>query len=241
VNQIAGGLQNPRSYAWNLALSRQVVSGLILQLAYEDRHTARDFVVAPLADAFSGVLYLANQGKQSYRELQVSARYSIHKQVINASYVHSKAYGDLNDFFQFFGNTLKPVIQADGPGRLSYDAPHRFLAWGEIQAPWKLTILPVFDMHTGFPYSAQDAYRNYVGPRNSKRFPSFSSTDLQVLRPLSIPLGDRHVHARAGFTVFNLFNHFNPRDVQTIAESPRYGRFFNDAWREYRGKFVFEF
>jgi hypothetical protein len=241
ANKIAGNLENPRSYAWNLALSRQVLQGLILQVAYEDRHTTRDFVVSPVAGASSGALYLSNGGKQSYRELQVSARYLVHKHVINASYVHSRAYGDLNDFFQFFGNTPKPVIQADAQGRLSYDAPNRFLAWGEIRAPWKLMVLPVFDTHTGFPYSVQDAYRDYVGPRNAKRFPWFSSTDLQVLRPLSIPFGDRHIHARAGFTVFNVFNHFNPRDVQSIAESPRYGQFFNNAWREYRGKFVFEF
>jgi hypothetical protein len=241
VNRVAGNLQNPRSYAWNVALTRQVLQSLVLQVAYENRQTTRDFVVSPVATASSGVVYLTNEGKQSYRELQVSARYLLHNHVLNASYVHSKAYGDLNDFFQFFGNVPKPVIQTDGQGRVPYDAPNRFLAWGEIHAPWKLTVLPVFDTHTGFPYSVQDAYREYVGPRNTKRFPWFSSTDLQVIRPLSIPFRDRHIHARAGFTVFNVFNHSNPRDVQSIADSPRYGQFFNHAWREYRGKFVFEF
>jgi hypothetical protein len=49
------------------------------------------------------------------------------------------------------------------------------------------------------------------------------------------------LRARVGFGVFNLFNHFNPRDVQTIEESARFGGFFNNAWREYRGKFVLEF
>jgi Carboxypeptidase regulatory-like domain len=241
VNQITGHLQNPRSYCWNVALSRQIVQNLILQASYENRNTKHDFVVSPFADAGSGVTALANRGTQSYRELQISGRYLLRKHVINASYVHSKAYGDLNDFFQFFGNTAKPVIQADGQGRLSYDAPNRFLAWGEIRAPWKLTILPVFDTHTGFPYSVQNAYRDYVGARNTQRYPRFSSTDIQVLRPLSIPVGGRHIHARAGFSVFNLFNHFNPRDVQTVEESARFGRFFNNAWREYRGKFVIEF
>jgi outer membrane receptor for ferrienterochelin and colicin len=241
VNQIAGNLQNPRSKAWNLALSRQVRQGLVVQVGYEDRNTTHDFVVSPVAGTGSGVLYLANQGTQSYRELQIIGRYQLHQHVINVSYTRSKAYGDLNDFFQFFGNTPKPVIQADGQGRLSYDAPNRLLAWGELRAPWKLMLIPVFDMHTGFPYSVQDAYRDYVGPRNSERFPRFESTDLQVLRPLSIHLGGKRLKARAGFSVFNLFNHFNPRDVQNIEESPRFGQFFNNAWREYRGKFVFEF
>lgn len=38
-----------------------------------------------------------------------------------------------------------------------------------------------------------------------------------------------------------MFNHFNPRDVQNDVSSDRFGQFFNDAWREYRGKLVSEF
>lgn len=235
-NQIAGKLYNPRSTAWNLALSRQLLEGFTVQVGYEWRKTTDDFILAPLCQQ-SCILSLANRGEQSYREFQVRGRYQFRRQVINASYVHSRAYGDLNDFFQFYGNNPKSVVQADGQGRLAYDAPNRVLLWGDFQAPWKLNILPVYDIHTGFPYSVQNVVRDYVGPRNERRFPRFESLDLQVLRPLRI----KHLKARAGFTVFNLLNHFNPRDVQTIAESPRFGEFFNNAWREYRGKFVIEF
>jgi hypothetical protein len=241
VNRIAGKLYNPRSTAWNVALSREITHGLILQVGYEQRHTTRDFVVSPEANGDLGVEYLANRGRQSYRELQITGRYQFRHQTLNASYVRSRAYGDLNDFFQFFGNTPKPVIQPDGQGRLSYDAPNRVVGWGEFKAPWKLTLMPVMDVHTGFPYSVQNSYREYVGQRNSERYPRFASLDLQVLRPVSFPFHGHHIHARAGISIFNLLDHFNPRDVQNIAESPRYGQFFNDNWREYRGKFVFEF
>ena len=241
LNQIAGHLQNPRSTAWNVALSRQIMRGLTLQAGFEQRHTNRDFVVSPETSGDSGVLYLANRGRQSYRELQISGRYQFGRQTLNASYVRSKAYGDLNDFFQFFGNTPKPVIQPNGQGRLSYDAPNRVLAWGEFHVPGKFTLMPVMDVHTGFPYSVQTSYREYVGPRNSERYPRFASLDLQVLRPISIPFRGHHIHARAGLSIFNLFDHFNPRDVQNIQESAHFGQFYNDAWREYRGKFVFEF
>ncbi len=240
LNQITGKLHNPRSTAWNLALSRQVLQGLTLQVGYEWRKTTDDFVLSP-ACAQTCILSLANRGQQSYREFQVQGRYQFRGQTVNASYVHSRAYGDLNDFPQFYGNLPKAVIQADGQGRLSYDAPNRILAWGEFKAPWKLTVLPVWDLHTGFPYSVQNAYRDYIGPRNTKRFPRFSSVDMQVLRPVAFHVGGKRLHARIGFTVFNLFNHNNPRDVQTIAQSPRYGQFFNDTWREYRGKFVIDF
>ncbi len=241
-NQIIGDLRNPRSTAWNLALSEKVSSGLLLQLGYEQRTTADDFVLSTVdTGTGTGLITLSDNGGQSYKELQVGGRYQFHKQFINASYVHSRAYGDLNDFFQFFGNVAKPVIQPNGQGRLSFDAPNRFLFSGEFQAPWKLVIVPVFDLHTGFPYSVQDEFREYVGPRNTRRFPEFSSFDLQVSRPVAIPMGERRVRARVGFAVFNLFNHFNPRDVQTIEESARFGGFFNNAWREYRGKFTVEF
>jgi len=241
VNQIEGKLRNPRSAAWNLALSRQIIQGLTVQIGYEWRKTTGDFVVAPAACSGSCVMSLSNRGNQSYRELQISGRYQFRRHMLNAAYVRSRVYGDLNDFFQFFGNVPKPVIQPDGYGRLSFDAPNRVLAWGEFKGRWKLTIVPVYDLHTGFPYSVQDVFRDYIGPRNTKRFPQFASLDLQVLRPFSIPMRNKHIKGRAGFSVFNLFNHFNPRDVQTIAESPRFGQFFNDAWREYRGKLVFGF
>jgi hypothetical protein len=243
TNEIIGGLHNPRSTAWNLALSERVSNNLFLQVGYEQRTTANDFAVSTLADAAgTGLITVSNTAGQSYKELQVGGRYQFRKHFINASYVRSRAYGDLNDFFQFFGNVSKPVVQPDGQGRLPYDAPNRFLLSGEIHAPWKLIFAPVYDLHTGFPYSVQNEFREYVGPRNTRRFPEFSSFDLQVSRPVSIPTrGDKRLKARVGFAAFNVFNHFNPRDVQTIEESARFGGFFNNAWREYRGKFVVEF
>lgn len=243
ANQVTGDLRNPRSTAWNLALTHKVSSDLVLLVAYEQRSTVNDFVVSTADGGVgAGLVTLSNTGGQSYKEFQVTGRYQLRKHFINASYVRSRAYGDLDDFFQFFGNTAKPVIQPNGQGRLPFDAPNRFLLTGELHAPWKLVFAPVYDLHTGFPYSVQDEYRQYVGPRNSRRFPQFSSFDLQVSRYVAIPIGnDKRIRARVGLAVFNLFNHFNPRDVQNIEESARFGDFFNNSWREYRGKFVLEF
>lgn len=241
-NEIVGGLRNPRSTAWNLAVTQKLSTSLVLKIGYEQRNTAKDFAISSVdAAAGSSHVTLSNAASQSYRELQTTGRYRFRKQVFNASYVRSRAYGNLNDYLQFFGNVPKAVIQPDAKGRLSFDAPNRFLLWGELTGPWRLTILPVYDVHTGFPYSVQNEYREYVGPRNARRFPRFSSTDLQVTRPVSLPFGERHIKARVGMGIFNLFNHFNPRDVQAVAESSQFGGFFNNAWREFRGKFVVEF
>jgi outer membrane receptor for ferrienterochelin and colicin len=240
-NTINGELENPRSTSWNLELDRQLLTGLSLRLAYEQRNTARDSIVSPASSGTTGILDLSSTGTDSYREFQVAARYQIARHVLNASYVRSKAFGDLNDFNQFFGNLTQPVIQPNARGRLSFDAPNRFLFWGTLTAPWKLTLVPVYEIHTGFPYSVENEFREYVGPRNVDRFPRFSSFDLQITRPITLPLGEKHLHARVGVGVFNLFNHFDPRDVQNNVASARFGQFFNTTWREYRGKFVMEF
>jgi outer membrane receptor for ferrienterochelin and colicin len=240
-NTINSDLENPRSTSWNLELDRQLLAGLSLRLAYEQRNTTGDFIVSPVSSGATGVLDLSSTGSDSYREFQVAARYQIARHLLNASYVRSRAFGDLNDFNQFFGNLAQPVIQPNARGRLSFDAPNRFLFWGTFAARWKLTLVPVYEIHTGFPYSVENEFREYVGPRNAARFPRFSSFDLQITRPLMLPFGEKHLHARVGMGVFNLFNHFDPRDVQNNIASARFGQFFNTSWREYRGKFVMEF
>jgi outer membrane receptor for ferrienterochelin and colicin len=240
-NEIVGALRNPRSTSWNLELDRQLLAGLVLRIAYEQRNTTNDFVVSPVSTGTTGALELSNGGSDSYREFQVTAGYQLARHVLNASYVRSRAFGDLNDLNQFFGNLAQPIIQPDARGRLPFDAPNRFLFWGTFAGPLKLTLVPVYDLHTGFPYSLENELREYVGPRNVNRFPRFSSFDLQITRPITLHFGEKRIHARAGGGVFNLFNHFDPRDVQNNLASARFGGFLNSSWREYRGKFVLEF
>jgi Carboxypeptidase regulatory-like domain len=239
TNVIPNGLRNPRSEVWNLEVDRQVTSDFLLRVGYQQRDTVREFFVNPISYGPTGILSLSNGGRDVYKEFQVTGRYRIHRSTLNASYVRSSAYGDLNDFNQFFGNDPQAVIQPNQRGRLNFDAPNRILAWGEIAAPWKLTFAPVLDTHTGFPYSTINQYRDFVGPRNELRFPRFVSTDLQVWREIRLPIKEKH--ARVGFGVFNVFNHPNYRDVQNDLESYRYGEFFNGPARTFHGKFVMEF
>jgi hypothetical protein len=49
-----------------------------------------------------------------------------------ASYTRSKAEGDLNDFNPYFGNFQNPVIRPDKRSLLPWDAPDRFLLWGDF-------------------------------------------------------------------------------------------------------------
>ena len=77
ANQIVGRLQNPRSTSWNVAVERQVLESLTLHAGYEQRNTARDFVISPTPGSPSGVTALSNGGSDSYREFQVAGRYRL--------------------------------------------------------------------------------------------------------------------------------------------------------------------
>ena len=240
-NVITGGLKNPKSETWNIEIDRQVRENLLVRVAYQQRNTVDDAVVNPETTAGDSLLSLGSSGRDFYREFQLTGQYKIHRQTLNASYVRSKSSGDLNDFNQFFGNDPQAVIRANSRGPLAFDAPKRFLAWGELNAPWKLMLMPVLDIHTGFPYSVVNESRDFVGPRNDQRFPRFDSFDLQVLRNVGLRFHGKQHTVKLGCGVFNLFNHANPRDVQNDLDSYRFGDFFNSAVRTFRGKLVFGF
>jgi len=240
-NVINGALQNPRSETWNVEVDRQVMDRLLVRVAYQQRNTVHDLFVEPVTSPNGSFLSLDSRGRDFYREFQITGRYQIGHHTLNASYVRSKATGDLNDFNQFFGNNPQPVIQANARGPLPFDVPNRFLAWGEFIAPWKVTVLPVWDIHTGFPYSVVNETRDFIGLRNDQRFRRFNSVDFQALKEFSIPFRGKEHKVKAGFGVFNLFNSFNPRDVQNDVDSSRFGQFFNGPNRTFRGKFVFGF
>jgi hypothetical protein len=63
--------------------------------------------------------------------------------------------------------------------------------------------------------------------------------DLLVTKGLSIPFRGKKYKGRAGMTIFNITNHWNPRDVQNNINAPQFGTFFNSAERSVRLKFEF--
>ena len=80
---------------------------------------------------------------------------------------------------------------------------------------------PSVEWRTGFPYSSLDAYQHYAGPPNSQRFPNSFSTDVTVFKTFDL----FHSKADLGLQIFNITSHFNPRDVISVVDSPRYQEF----------------
>jgi len=236
--------ENPYSLAWNLQVDHQVSPRLLLRLGYEERSTRRDFVLEPVVNAATpdeALLLLQNSGRSRYRELQAVARFRFQEnRNIYLSYVRSQARGNLNDFNTYFGNQKHPVIRRDEYAKQPYDVPNRLLFWGDFGLPFEIVATPVLDWRSGFPFSLLNEQQDFVGTRNDGgRFPQLVTLDLLIMKGLTIPFRGKKYKGRAGFTVFNITNHWNPRDVQNNLASPQVGTFFNSPDRSVRLKFEF--
>jgi hypothetical protein len=239
-----GAYLTPRSVNWNIEFDREWIKNLFVRVGYQQRQGTREYVLDPIDSSSSGsILSLSNWGKSRYREFEVTTRYTFGKHdELNASYVHSKANGDLNDFNSYFSNFQNPIIRPNERSLLPYDAPNRFVFWGNFTAKYGITVVPVLDIRTGFPLSNIDEDRNFVGERNrAGRYPTFYSLDMQVLKSLSAPGRFKEKYRfKVGLKVFNVTNHFNPRDYQGNVASDDFGGFYNAVGRKYGLKFLIE-
>jgi hypothetical protein len=239
-NVVASAIHTPRSVNWTIEIDREWIRNFFVRVGYQQRENRFESVLDP-ATLASGdeVLLLRTDGKSRYREAQITGRYQFHgTDQIVGSYTRSSAIGNLNDFNTYFGNIENPVIRPDARGPLPWDAPNRYLFWSNVSLPHGFTVFPLLDVRTGFPLSTVDENRNFVGARNEAgRYPTFMSLDMQVSKRLHV-FGH---NATIGVKVFNITNHFNPRDYQGNLASANYGGFNNSVGRAFRGKWVFEF
>jgi len=239
-NIIASSLRTPRSVNWNLELDREVIKNLYVRAGYRQRQNRYESVLDPVTrDDGTQVLELRTDGESRYRETQFTTRYQFHgADQLVASYTRSSAVGNLNDFNSFYGNIENPVIRPDARAPLPWDAPNRYLFWGNVSLPYQFGMFAVLDVRDGFPYSVVDADRNFVGARNEAgRYPTFMSLDTQVTKRFRL---FKH-NATIGLKVFNITNHFNPRDFQGNLASNDFGGFRNSVGRTFRAKWIYEF
>ena len=248
-NIVAARLRNPRSVRSSLQIDFPITSRVTGRIGYLQRSTVDDFIV-DATDASGGLtngaLVLSNLGRSRYRELQLLAIYDNPRiGTLNATYVWSKARGDLNSIDNFLGDFPAFVVRPNEYGPQPFDATHRFLAYGQLRVRGDINIAPLFEIRSGFPFSFVNERLDFVGPRNQAgRFPTFLSLALQVTKGFAIPklvprIGGRRM--RIGAAVLNTTNHFNPSEVQNNIASPRRGQFFNSLGASVRGKFEFDF
>jgi hypothetical protein len=69
-----------------------------------------------------------------------------------------------------------------------------------------------------------------VGTANTSRYPNFYSVDARLSK--DIKLSDKYT-LRFSVRGFNLTNHFNPLDIHSNIDDPRFGVFFGNLKRRF--------
>lgn len=219
----------PHNLTWNLEGDQEFSPAVLLRVSFLSSRTYQQFVINPLsAPDTPPTLLLSNTGVSRYNEFESSLRLRPFEQAdVSFAYVHSQARGDLNTLSSIYTPFEAPVIVPNLFGTLPSNIPNRVVSWANFKLPRELTLSPVFDIHSGFPYSAVDVLQNYVGTPNSLRFPTFASVDLKISKDFRIgflPWVRGH-KLRLAVSIFNLTNHTNPRDVYSNVTSPLSGQF----------------
>ena len=220
------GLRLPKSTAWNIELNQTIGQDWAFRINFRERRGSKELIVDRVtADPEAPLLVLSSRGESKTREFDVTARRRFAKGGrLIFSYTKSRTTGDLNNFSEVYKDLREPILLESEDSLQPFDVPHRFLLWGVLELPWKLTVVPGFEWRQGFPYTLFTEDYSVVGERNrGGRFPKFFSIDLRVTKEIEV-LGRR---ARVGFQMYNITNHFNPRDFQNNLASPDFGVFAN--------------
>jgi hypothetical protein len=240
----ADHLHSPHIIGWNFEVDHQFKLPLLLRIRAEERLGRSLTLLDPNSlAALATKFILSDKGTSRFREVEATATYRLRKtSSVNVAYVRSSSNGDLNTFTGLTGTFERSVINLDRYSFSRSDSPNRFLAWGEVDLPGGLQLSPVLDVHTGFPYGFFDASNDIPGTPFLGRFPAAASLDLGLFRDVGVKklLEGR---ARVGFKVYNVTNHFNPREVK-LAENddgPVFVGFLNPVGRSYRASFVLSF
>ncbi|MBC7898726.1 MAG: TonB-dependent receptor [Saprospiraceae bacterium] len=235
-------IRTPRSVRWSVQLDQGLTKDLTARFGYLRRTVKDDLLFDPLTGAGNtGTLLLSSNGRSQYDEFQFVMTYNKPKiGQWNGSYVFARSRGDLNTEDRLYSDSPAFVLRPNEYGPLPFDARHRFLLYGQLEFPHDIRVAPLFEVRSGFPFSKFDERLNFVGGRNlAGNFPSYISIDLQVTKGFKLPFFDNK-KARVGVALFNLTNHFNPRDVQSNLTSPNFGVFYNSLGFATKAKFDLE-
>lgn len=220
---------SPRNFTTSLEVERELRRNLTARFKYLYSQTQDVYVVNPVTAGARGTAYLglAPTGGSHYHEFETTVHYQAGERgQLNVSYVHSRARGDLNTLSDLYVPFEEPVIRPDVTSNLASDIPDRVVCWGAFGLPWKLTLSPVVDVHSGLPYSNVDTLQGYAGGANGQRLPAFFSLDVKVYREFKLNLPAlRNRKLRLGLYTLNLTNHSNWLEVYNNVTSPYFGHF----------------
>lgn len=234
---MAPDLRTPRSGTWDVAYDQRFNPAFALHVAAIDRRGSRELIVNPISVGSASQLLLDSSGRSRYREIEVGVHLTRGTMAdLNATYVRSQARADLNAFTTFFDSVRAPVLGPTAWAPARTDAPHRLLARGRLLPTKRWLLVGVLDWRTGLPYSIVNESLDFVGPRNSSRFPTYFRVDLGLEHRFKIGKFEPWIGVRAD----NALNSPLPSDVQANLASPAFGSFYNSEFRQFRIQIRFE-
>ena len=229
-------LRSARAAIWNLSYDQRFSRRWSVHGSVLTRTGTHELIVEPVRSASGAALRLRGDGRSRYRDAELGVHFTQSTLLdVTATYVRSSARGDLNAITTFFDAVRAPVIGSNAYAPLGVDIPHRLLVRGRLAPTARWLFLAVADWRTGAPYSTVDAALDFVGPRNSARFPASFGLELGVERRVKISRWDPWL----GVRVFNALNRFLPGDVQANVASPAFGTFYNSEIRRLMLQFRF--
>jgi hypothetical protein len=226
-NVLDTDLRTPEAHVGNIEWNQRFGRRQLFKLEFLRRQGTHEYIVSP--DPAAGQLRLSSTGISQYSELEATTRYmGGERRDFTLSYVWAKGTADLNYSDQFLGNLRNPIVRANENNLIPTDVRHRLLLRGTLGLPGKWDFAPVFELRSGFPWSAVNEFQDFVGPRNrAGRLPAVHTLDFTLARPWRV----EKYRIRAGIKLYNAFGASAERDVQNNVTSPDYGRFFNPVER----------
>jgi hypothetical protein len=230
-------LHTPRSTTWDVSYDHRMNANWSFHTGVLNRNSSRELILEPVRTPADAELLLSSTGRSHYRGAEVGLRY-VHASnaELNVTYARSAASGDLNAFATYFDAVLSPVVGENMYARASTDVPHRLTARGRLLPTARWLLIGIFDWRTGLPYSIVDESLDFVGIRNSERFPAFARLEVGVERRFTVG----KFRPWIGVRVWNALNAFLPTDVQANLGSPAFGSFYNSEYRQFRIQLRFE-
>jgi hypothetical protein len=230
-NRAHANLQTPYGLVWNLQYDHKLSDRWTARLGHMRRYGHHEYLIDPIHANTDPEYFLDSRGRSKYRETELTIRYARGDTLqMTWSFVRSRSEADLNGYDLFFGNFRDPIIRPNEFSLTSVDVPDRFLYRAVLPLPRKIVFSSILEARSGFPYSAFDEYRRYVGARNrAGRFPSLATLDLRITRPFKF----WKYKVEAGVFVYHLLNSFTPRQVQACVDARDYGIFYNTIARNW--------
>lgn len=222
----------PRSTTWNIGYEHRLAPWVSLRVNHLERDGSHELVLDTWSAGSQGVIQMDSDGTSVYRDTEVGAHFTRAKMLdLDLSYTRSSSRGNLNDAYGYFLNlTANPIVRPDASGPTDTDTPDRFVGRARISLPYHWTFEFAGELRTGYPYSAVNEQLEFVGDRNSLRFPRKATMDASVEHRFRIG----RFQPWFGFVIINALNSFSPDDVQRNIASPNFGTFFSSPVRQIR-------